>query len=179
MFRYQGEAAVGSLGGYRTLLEWNEPRPRATREGVAIQELSARMVLGGAGPLNPPLTLQPLVIDSPDDGSQAGHLVEDLRGVVIGKLVFQVQSQLAAQAPAQVGDDLPVGTAFASGGHGPPYPLHPAFAVGESAVLLGETGGGQDHVGDLRGLVHEYVLYHQELQAFEQLLRVVQVGLRE
>ena len=71
-----------------------------------------------------------------------------------------------------VADDLPVGASISGGIDGFAHALHPAFAVGEGAVLLGEAGGRQNDVCQLGGFGHEDFLDHQEvelLQAFDDL----------
>ena len=137
------------------------------------------MIRRRAGPLDAAFSIQAVVADARQNGRKAGHFVENLRGVFVGELVFQGEAQLAAHPAPQVADYLPVGAAVSPGFHCLADALHPPFAVGEGAVLLGKAGGGQHHVGNLGRLVHEDVLHHQELQVLEQFGGLVQVRLAE
>ena len=97
--------------------------------------------------------------------------------MIVLELLLGPQRQLAADAPAQVAYDLPVGAAFAYRLHGLSDPLHTAFAVGKRSILFRECRGGQHHVRDLRRLVQKDILHHQELQVLEGLFRVMEVRL--
>ena len=66
-----------------------------------------------------------------------------------------------------------------TGGMAGPHPLHPTFAVGKGALLLGKGGGREHHVGQLGGLVGKDVLHHEKLQVRQRLLRVRQIRLAE
>ena len=57
------------------------------------------------------------------------------------------------------------------------HALDAAFCVGEGTFLLGEACTGQDHIGVDRGLGHEDVLYHQEVQSLQRLASVIEVGI--
>ena len=93
--------------------------------------------------------------------------------MLIAELGLDVERQAAAHAPAQIGEDVPIGTAFANRLDHLPDPLDSTLAVGERAVFLREAGGRKNDVGDLGCLVHENVLHHQELQVLEGLFGLV------
>ena len=90
-----------------------------------------------------------------------------------------VGSDARRDAPGQVLHDLPVGPRGAGGIDELAHPLHPALAVREGALLLGEGGRGQDDVGDLGRLVHEDVLHDEEVELAQQFRGVGQVGVAE
>ena len=84
---------------------------------------------------------------------QRGDLVHDLARVVVVHGVAHRRGDLA--------DDLPLVLAVL-GLHHRAHPVDPPLGVGEGAVLLQERRAGQEHVGELRGLVEEQVLHDQQ-----------------
>jgi hypothetical protein len=77
------------------------------------------------------------------------------------------------EAVAEILDDLPVGAAIAHRLHRLTHPLHPAFGVGEGAVLFGIGSAGQHHMGERHGLVGEDVLQDHQLGLGDGMLHMV------
>ena len=132
-----------------------------------------------ARPLDTALGVEALVGDAGHDGSQLGHLVKYLRRVLVGELILPGKTHLVTHAAGQVAHDVPVGAAVAHRRDGLAHALHAPLAVGKGAVFLRKAGGRQDHIGQLRGFVHENILHHQEVQTAEQLIGAIEVGFTE
>ena len=99
---------------------------------------------------------------------RALHLGEDLARVGV--------VPVEAEAAGELLDDPPVRPRLAGQRHGGAAELDLAVGVGDGAVLLGPGRGGQDHVGELRGLGDEEVLHDQVLEPGERGAGVVEVG---
>src|SRR5258708_5799130 len=87
----EGEVRVRQLGGLGELERRDEARPPA-RERFGIEEARARVVRGGARPLDPALAIEPRVRQAREEGPEARHLVEDRRRA----RVVELASDLAA-----------------------------------------------------------------------------------
>ena len=86
-------------------------------------------------------------------------------------------AQLLFHARCQRADDLPVGQRFAHRGQCLAHPLHAPVAVGEGAVFLGKAGGRQDDIRHLAGFIHKDIDADQQVQRFQGVLRMREVGL--
>ena len=113
------------------------------------------------------------------EGGEARHLVEDRRRPFVVELAADVQADAPRDALGQLRGDPPVGPGLARRVQHRAHALHAALGVGERAFLLRERRRGQEHVGLLRGLVHEEVLHDQTVELGDRLLGVVEVGLGE
>jgi len=83
-----------------------------------------------------------------------------------------------AQGRRHGGEDLEVGLRAAGRRDRGRDELQTPLGVRERPLLLQEGGGGEDHVGELRGLGLEDVLADEELERLERLDDVVRVGVR-
>src|SRR5690606_20575393 len=159
---------VGQLlaGPIRGRLE----RGLALDRAAAVERGRAGVIGIGTRPLQAALLVDPRVGDAGELIAEPGQLVVDLGGALV------IRHRVAAGA-GDLAEDLPVGAGLAGRVDGLADPLDPTIGVGEHAVLLGEAGGRQHHVGVAGGLVQEDVLDDQELDVVEALLDVAGVGL--
>lgn len=103
-------------------------------------------------------------------GSQGRDLIHDLFGSKLGlrisHTVHQVDKNIGIQAHL----------AFQC--HRFTDTLYSSLRIAEGAFLLRITGTGQDHIRILRGLCHEQIGQHQEIQAFQCLADMMLVCIR-
>ena len=135
-----------------------------------MQNRCAGMFLIRAGPLDTLTLIQSSMADTCKAGSQGRDLIHDLFGSKLGlrisHTVHQVDKNIGIQAHL----------AFQC--HRFTYTLYSSLRIAEGAFLLRITGTGQDHIRILRGLCHEQIGQHQEIQAFQCLADMMLVCIR-
>ncbi len=156
-------------------------------ERIGKKKRRAGVVRCGARPVHAVLPFEARVVDPLERWCQHCHFVPDLsrigvieagilakrhagqrgrcgdrlrRGPVSGLATHGCQG--CAQSPGQLAGDLPVGHGLAKGRDGGAHALHPPVGVGKGAILLGETGRRQQHVGIGARLVEEDILAHDK-----------------
>jgi hypothetical protein len=85
----------------------------------------------------------------------------------------------ARRSSREIDEDLPIGARAPDRQHGPAHALNPAFGVREDALLLGEDGRGEHHVGEPHRLGREGVLDDEEVDPVHPFFERKNVRLRE
>ena len=154
-------SSMSSSGGLYSIA-WN--KPFASCETVLVQDRSAWMVLGRAGP-GYPAFLQAFVAEARIAGSHCGDLVENLAGRFV--------AHGEAETGRNIANDLPIGPSFPDRFHCLTNPEDISFGIGECAVLFRIRSPGKDHVSQLCRVGEEYVYDGQEFCRFERVLDMI------
>jgi len=158
---------IRSLSG-RTVGRGLEEGALAAAELANVQDGSAGMICGRAGPLQRTELLKTLIAHSAVGRSDSCHLGEDFVG--------GAEAVAVAESRHNVGQYLEVGMALADGLDSLADALDAALGIGEGAVLLSEGGTGQDNVGKLCGLGKEDILNDQQFALLQSLAYMVDIG---
>ncbi len=126
--------------------------------------------------------LKPLLFDAPIFhagvfGNDPSHLFEHFGGCLICPEGGPLAAELLFDAPGEITNDLPIRPRVTARFQRLAHALNTAIGVGERSFLFRPRGRGQENVGVGAGLINEQVLYRQELQLFDHVTRVIEIGL--
>ncbi|EKD34429.1 MAG: hypothetical protein ACD_75C02342G0001 [uncultured bacterium] len=133
-------------------------KPLSADKRILVEHSCPGVVAGWAGPGNC-LFFYFCIGDTGINGGEAVYLLHDFTRVVV---IHRV-----AKAGGEIGDDFPVCPGVARRGDGLADELNQSLRACESAVLLGKTGGREDHIGGAGRFGHENILYDEEIESLE------------